>query len=888
MRRLNFKIKILIYFIVVAIIPFALSWIFTYCTYDRKAQQDLKNMNYMYMQNQISEIEHMLKEQEDTFTSIAQSFSYIDTKDSDIRFFLGDQSKTNDYFLNLYIIGTDGNIYYKASETPLTDIDFTKLHSYTAAMKAKELVWLEPYTDTISGQRCIGMSIPVYDRNGDTMGVMVGNISLKTFQGLVGNAKYMADVELYFINSSGYVKFRTNNEYYETDNIQDADFVLNPAAESIMYLDEGYREFSHMGKNWICTFFTINSNGWKIVSLVDSDMFLSKFSIINQNTNTLIIAIAILCVLMALIASVFLYGSIVRPLTVLRDGVKAFSGGDLDSRIEIKSSNEIEEVAEAFNEMAKNLKNTYKDLIIRTDELCNNNKELQEINMELESSYEQLEAAMSQLNASEEKYKTVVNNISDMVVIINLHGYIVYVNDSVETITGYSESELMMKSVSAFIKGENLVFELLHCPEYDYRMFQKEILRKDGSIIIVEGSVKKIKEDGVVVGIQAIARDVTQKITMEEQLRKKYNELQTLNRISLAITSTMDLNSMLTTVVNQVTDATDALVCSIRLLDDIDHNRLELKAINGVRVEEYDRKAIDIREDLIGTAVQRKNIVIAELNIDNVPSEYYRILYEEEQARFVAFNPLCVKSSVIGVMTVVTRTKPDNERVEFLNSLANNLAIGFDNTKAYATLKQSYLKTVRSLVSVMEAKDEYTESHSIRVAKYASFIASEMGSSKSFLEDIGVAGVLHDIGKIGISDSILNKRDKLTHEEYEIVKQHPDIAHRIVSKIGLSDDIIRAIKYHHERYDGKGYPDRIKGGDIPSMAAIISVADAFDAITSNRPYRSSRSIREGIKEIVANRGMQFNPRVVDTFEKAFLLKPEILDKIYSDEEVDFF
>jgi putative nucleotidyltransferase with HDIG domain len=203
-------------------------------------------------------------------------------------------------------------------------------------------------------------------------------------------------------------------------------------------------------------------------------------------------------------------------------------------------------------------------------------------------------------------------------------------------------------------------------------------------------------------------------------------------------------------------------------------------------------------------------------------------------------------------------------------------------------LKLSYLKTVQSLVSVVEAKDEYTESHSIRVAKYSSFIASEMNYPKSFIEDIWIAGVLHDIGKIGISDSILNKSSTLTEEEYGIIKQHPDIAYRIVSNIGLKDDILKAIKHHHERYDGKGYPDMVKGEDISIMAAIISVADAFDAITSNRPYRKSRSIMQGINEISTNRGTQFNPEVVQTFEKAFLLKPEIFEKIHNDKEIEFF
>jgi putative nucleotidyltransferase with HDIG domain len=264
------------------------------------------------------------------------------------------------------------------------------------------------------------------------------------------------------------------------------------------------------------------------------------------------------------------------------------------------------------------------------------------------------------------------------------------------------------------------------------------------------------------------------------------------------------------------------------------------------------------------------------------------VIFKENDAKCIVVTPIMVKSKVTGILATTLKQTPTDEMIELISSLSNNIAIAIDNAKAYDNLKQSYLKTVKSLVSVVEAKDEYTESHSIRVAKYSAFIASEMNYPKSFIEDIWVAGELHDIGKIGIDDSILNKNGPLTEDEYNTIKQHPVIAYKIVSKIGLREDILKAIRHHHERFDGKGYPDMIKGDEIPVMASIISVADAFDAITSNRPYRKSRSIIQGINEIVMNRGTQFNPVVVQTIEKMFIKKQEIFEKIHNDEEIDFF
>lgn len=773
-HKTSFKLRILLYFLIVSIIPFMVSWTLIHSTYDRKMQQDFKNFNYMYIQNQISKINQLLEQQEIELESIAKAFSQLDQRNVDLNAFLKNQKSVNRYYMNLYIIMSDGTVYTGEPDLKKPDIDYTRIHSYVNAQKAQKLVWLEPYTDSISNTQCIGMSVPLSDNQGKASGVLVGNISLKTFGNLLVNAKYMSNTEMFLINPSGYVKFHSGGKYSETVNVKDESFILYPMAESVLNLNEGYREFGYMGEDWIASFSVINSNGWKVLSLIDTHELQSMFSTLNQSTNNLIALLGLLCIFIALVASLFLSASIATPLTELREGVKSIAAGNLDSRITVNSKDEIREVADAFNEMAGNLKNTYTDLVKRTKELFENNEELHDINMELEASYGQLEATIAQLNDS------------------------------------------------------------------------------------------------------------------DAQLRKKYNELQTVNRISNTLASTMDLNSMLVTVVNQAAEITEALACVIRLISDKDPYKLELKAFKGIQSERYDRSSIDIREDIKGRVVAEKRTIILEFQDDNIPYSYYKELYESNEAKCAIFTPIMVKSRVIGVMCTVLKQKPETELVELISSLSNNIAIAIDNAKAYESLKLSYLKTVQILVSVVEAKDEYTESHSIRVAKYSSFMASEMNYPKSFTEDIWIAGVLHDIGKIGISDSILNKNSSLTEEEYGIIKQHPDIAHRIVSNIGLREDILKAIKHHHERYDGKGYPDMIQGEEIPIMSAIISVADAFDAITSNRPYRKSRSIMQGINEIMTNRGTQFNPMVVQTFEKLFLLKPEIFEKIHNDEDIEFF
>ncbi len=168
-------------------------------------------------------------------------------------------------------------------------------------------------------------------------------------------------------------------------------------------------------------------------------------------------------------------------------------------------------------------------------------------------------------------------------------------------------------------------------------------------------------------------------------------------------------------------------------------------------------------------------------------------------------------------------------------------------------------QTVEALATAVDAKDSYTNGHSNRVAKYARKIAEESGMTEAECDDVYLAGLLHDVGKIGIDDRIINKKGKLTDEEFDVIKTHPVLGGQILSKIVLSDSLSIGARYHHERYDGKGYPDKLKGEDIPRIARIIAVADAYDAMTSKRSYRDMIPQMYVREELVKGIGTQFDP-----------------------------
>ena len=182
-----------------------------------------------------------------------------------------------------------------------------------------------------------------------------------------------------------------------------------------------------------------------------------------------------------------------------------------------------------------------------------------------------------------------------------------------------------------------------------------------------------------------------------------------------------------------------------------------------------------------------------------------------------------------------------------------------------ARIGDLFLGSMKALTISLEAKDEYTKGHSERVAELSTSLVEFMGLKRIFFEKLKIASSLHDIGKIGIKESVLNKPGRLTKEEYEHIKKHSVISEQIVTPIIKDRDIIQSIRHHHERYDGKGYPDGLKKDEIPIGGRIIALADALDAMTSHRSYRKAYSKEEAIRKIKENAGEQFDPQLTKKF-----------------------
>ncbi|MDI6703685.1 MAG: HD-GYP domain-containing protein [bacterium] len=211
------------------------------------------------------------------------------------------------------------------------------------------------------------------------------------------------------------------------------------------------------------------------------------------------------------------------------------------------------------------------------------------------------------------------------------------------------------------------------------------------------------------------------------------------------------------------------------------------------------------------------------------------------------------------------------ELVEAVNKMGETLRKSKEKALSTAQdLDELFISIIKSLVIAIEAKDPYTSGHSERVTKYSLELAKRLGDFPiESLKMLEYAAILHDIGKIGTSELILHKQGKLTDDEFSLIKNHPLIGAQIIEPIRPLRDAAIIVRHHHERWDGRGYPIGLKGEEIPRESRIVAISDAFDAMTSNRPYRKKMSEEEAIREIMKNKGIQFDPYLADLFVKIY-------------------
>ena len=487
---------------------------------------------------------------------------------------------------------------------------------------------------------------------------------------------------------------------------------------------------------------------------------------------------------------------------------------------------------------------------------------------------ETLKAEMEEvLKYSEKTYQTLIDNSLVGINRANLAGNILYVNEALTRMFEFDSPEELM---------HHRVPELYKNPR-EREDFIKE-LKKTGRVsnYKVEAVTKTGKTKNIVINatldgdiISGMIVDVTEQKRAEETIKTQLKRLSILRSIDRAITASVDLRVTLDILLEQVTTHVGIDAATVLLLNP--HIKLlEYVVSRGFRSSALRYTRLRLGESNAGrAAVERRIMSIPDLKKEPDGFIQSKLFPDEDFITYFAV-PLIVKGQVKGVLELFHRAPldVDLEWLEFLEAIADQAAIAIDNATLFEELQRSnieitiaYDATLEGWSHAMDMRDKETEGHTQRVTEMTLRIATEMGLKEEELVHIRRGALLHDMGKMGIPDSILLKPAPLADEEWEIMKRHPVYAYEMLYPIKYLRPAIDIPYCHHEKWDGTGYPRGLKGEEIPLAARIFAVTDVWDALCSDRPYRPAwlkDEVREHIRSLA---GTHFDPEVVEMFLK---------------------
>jgi len=389
----------------------------------------------------------------------------------------------------------------------------------------------------------------------------------------------------------------------------------------------------------------------------------------------------------------------------------------------------------------------------------------------------------------------------------------------------------------------------------------KSILEGDLS----KGISIKTKDDNEVAQLARVFNEAVQKLenNIKELEKSKKMVQEVLVKVASGASSTENIDAFLDLILTVTVKALDGNIGLLLILGE-DKKELIVKSTYGTSAPYAKNTQIPLGEEVAGWVVkQKKPLLIPRLHKISVP--------EDNPLPFappLICAPLVFKNKVMGVISINGKKQDidfTEDELVILSNIASQVALAIENARLSFDNQKNYLETISALALAVEARDVYSRGHSDRVRDYAVKIAVQMGLSQQQIKTIKEAAQLHDVGKIGISDEILKKPNALNDFERNIMEQHPLIGEGIIIPLHGMAHLRDPLRHHHERVNGEGYPDRLKGNEISLEAKILGVADSFDAMTTDRPYRKKMDFNQAKEELLKYKDIRYDRKVVDAF-----------------------
>ncbi len=481
---------------------------------------------------------------------------------------------------------------------------------------------------------------------------------------------------------------------------------------------------------------------------------------------------------------------------------------------------------------------------------------------------------------AESHFRSLLETAPDGIIVVDENGIIQQVNTRTENIFGYRRDELLDKPIEMLVPTHSrnrhvqhrAKFNAGHFKPSNHRTMELTGLHKNGNEFPVEISLSTFETNTGNL-TTTILRDIADRKQAEQEIQRRAAHLEALHTIDIAISGSMDLGLTLSVLLEQISIHLKVDAATVLLYNPFSQT-LEFSSQRGFRTQALKHTHLRLGNGPAGQAALERRVIHIS-NLEQSP-DTFNTSPSIQREGFVSYLgvPLVAQGQLEGILEIFHRKTftPSDDWMELLEAMATQAAIAINNANLFQNLQQSntelslaYDTTLEGWARALELRDQETEGHTRRVAELTERLARQMNVNPKELVHIRRGALLHDIGKMGIPDSILLKDGELSEEEWEIMRQHPQHAYEMLLPIPFLRSTLDIPHCHHEKWDGSGYPRGLRGEQIPLAARIFAIVDVWDALTSDRPYREAWSNEKALTYIRQQSGKHFDPAVAKAF-----------------------
>jgi PAS domain S-box-containing protein/putative nucleotidyltransferase with HDIG domain len=839
----------------IRLVLYAIMPVFALIIYNASAQRQYATNQAQAQAQQIAQItsanqQRIIEGAKQLLVTLAQLPQVQEDNAQTCNLLLADIRQQIPSYNNIGLIGSDG--WIKCSASPLTQPIYEGDRSYFQhVIESKDFAIGEYQIDRITGKPAIDCGYPVLDDHEQVKAVVYVALDLSWLNQIATEVHLPQGTSMLVIDQRGTIlSHYPNPEQWVGKAVPDASIV-----KTILSGHQGTIETSGLeGTPQLYAFTTLGSNApyqsiYVGVGIPTATIYAESNHLLIQN----LLALGVLGLLSLVFALTGANLFVIKRVTPLVNAAKHLTHGDLKAR-------------------------TRQDQNYDADEVGQVALALDQLGEALEQRQAEVEQAVEALQQREEYFRSLIENASDLISVMDLNGVVVYQSPSIQKILGLEPEKVVGVSIYDFTHPDDInrfkraISQATDHPDESVTL-EVRLQHEDRSWRVLDVIVKFLKSEGGQSGSVINGRDITERKQAEERVKRQLEQMQALHEIDTAINASLDINTTLNLILDQVIKQLGVDAACILLLNP--HlQTLDYAAGRGFRDSAITHSSIRVGEGIAGNAALEHRLVQIP-NLKSAVDRYTRsglLIMEDFQAYCAA--PLISKGEVKGILEIYQRGKLDfnPDWISFLDMLATQTAIATDNAtlfsdlqRANANLRLAYDATIEGWSRTLDLRDEETEGHTRRVTEMTIQIAKAMGISNPELVHIRRGALLHDIGKMGIPDKFLLKPKSLTEKEWVIMRKHPTYAYELLRSVPFLQPALDIPYCHHEKWDGSGYPRGLKGEQIPLSARIFAVADVWDALSSERPYRKGWPQNRVLEFIQEQSGKHFDPQVVEVF-----------------------